>query len=157
PVNTAAPAVAGDARETQRLMLSSGSWSGASPITFAYQWQRCDASGNGCVGLEARGQTYVVSADDIGLRLPGAVTARDALGSSTAGSAPSAVVPSASGTNAIQVTNVSLPDRLVIDRIAFSPAVLRSRAPFIARFHVSELRGLSVSGALVYVLGVPFN
>ncbi len=156
PVNTAPPAISGSAREGQRLTLTAGSWTGASPLTYSYQWQRCDAPGNGCVGLTG-GQTYLVTADDIGLRLRGVVTAKNSLGSTTAVSAPTGLVLSATGTTAIAITNVSLPDRLVVDRVSFSPSVLHSRAPFVARFHVAELRGLSVSGALVYVVGVPFG
>src|SRR5207247_9171669 len=87
----------------------------------------------------------------------GVVTAKNSLGSTTAVSAPTGLVVSAAGTNAIAIASVALPDRLVVDRISFSPSVLHSRAPFVARFHVSELRGLSVSGALVYVVGVPFG
>jgi hypothetical protein len=156
PVNTAPPVISGSVREGQRLMLTAGSWTGASPLTFSYQWQRCDAQGNGCVGLTG-GQTYQVTAGDIGLRLRGVVTAKNSLGSTTAVSAPTGLVLSAAGTTAIAITSVSLPDRLVVDRVSFSPSVLHSRAPFVARFHVSELRGLSVSGALVYVVGVPFG
>ena len=157
PVNTAPPTISGDAREGQKLTLNAGSWTGAPPLTFAYQWQRCDTQGNGCAGLPDRGQTYQLGANDIGLRLRGVVTAKNSLGTTTAVSAATAVVLSAAGTNAIAITSVSLPDRLVIDRVSFSPSVLHSRAPFLVRFHVAELRGLSVSGALVYVVGVPFG
>jgi hypothetical protein len=100
---------------------------------------------------------YQVTAADVGLRLRGVVSARNSLGSSTAVSPLTAVVLSAAGTTALAITSVALPDRLVVDRIEFAPSVLRSRAPFVARFHVAELRGLSVSGALVYVVGVPFG
>jgi hypothetical protein len=157
PVNTVPPTISGEAREGQKLTLNAGTWTGASPLTFAYQWQRCDAAGNGCAGLSDRGQAYQVTANDIGLRLRGVVTAKNSLGSTTAVAAATALVTSAAGTNAIAITSVSLPDRLVIDHLSFSPNVLHSRAPFIARFHVAELRGLSVSGALVYVVGVPFG
>jgi hypothetical protein len=156
PVNTAPPAISGDVREGQRLTLAAGSWTGASPVRFAYQWQRCDAQGNACATVTG-GQVYQVTAADVGLRLRGVVSARNSLGSSTAVSPPTAVVLSAAGTTALAITSVALPDRLVVDRIEFAPSVLRSRAPFVARFHVAELRGLSVSGALVYVVGVPFG
>ena len=156
PVNTSAPTISGDVREGQRLTHSAGSWTGASPLRFAYQWQRCDAQGNSCAAV-ANDQNYQVTAADIGLRLRGVVTARNSLGASTAVTSPTQVVLSAAGTTAMAITSVSLPDRLVVDRVSFSPSVLHSRAPFVARFHVSQLRGLSVSGALVYVVGVPFG
>jgi hypothetical protein len=46
----------------------------------------------------------------------------------------------------------------VIDRVAFSPNPIVSRAaPVTARFHVSDTKGLSVQGALVYALGLPYG
>src|SRR5262249_34485784 len=51
PVNSAPPAISGAAKEGQTLTLTAGSWTGASPLTFSYQWQRCDSNGNGCVGI----------------------------------------------------------------------------------------------------------
>jgi hypothetical protein len=52
---------------------------------------------------------------------------------------------------------VSLPNRLLIDRLSFSPQPLRSRRTFIARFHVSDSRSHSVQGALVFVVAIPFG
>jgi hypothetical protein len=45
--------------------------------------------------------------------------------------------------------------RLVIDRFAVSPGVISSRRSVQLRVHVSDTHGDSVSGALVYVLGIP--
>ncbi len=39
----------------------------------------------------------------------------------------------------------------------FSPDLARSRTPITARFHVSDTRGFSISGALVYALGLPYG
>ena len=58
---------------------------------------------------------------------------------------------------AIAVTQVSLPNRLVVDQVQFSPNPARSRTPITARFHVSDTRGFSNSGALVYALGLPYG
>ena len=48
PANTAAPAISGTAAQGQTLTLSQGTWTGLSPMTFSYQWKRCDAAGNAC-------------------------------------------------------------------------------------------------------------
>jgi hypothetical protein len=58
----------------------------------------------------------------------------------------------------IAVNDVSLPNRLVIDNVTFSPNPVQSRNTLIqARFHVSDSHGLSVQGALVFALGLPYG
>jgi hypothetical protein len=61
--------------------------------------------------------------------------------------------------NVESASSVSLPDRLVVDRVKFVPSKIRSRRQtLVARFHVSEVtNGKSVAGALIYAVGVPFN
>jgi len=51
---------------------------------------------------------------------------------------------------------VSLPDRLVIDQVQFSPnPVTSATAPITVRVRVSDTRGRLVSGALVFVRSTP--
>ena len=58
----------------------------------------------------------------------------------------------------LTIDKVSLPQRLVVDRIQYTPSTIRSRTePLVARFHVTTTKGFCVSGALVLGLGVPFN
>ena len=52
---------------------------------------------------------------------------------------------------------MSLPNRLVIDNVKFSPSPAVSRGPITASFHVSDTRGFSISGALVYAIGLPYG
>ena len=40
-----------------------------------------------------------------------------------------------------------MPNRLIIDRVRFSPVILRSRQPFTARFRVADTQGHTVQGA----------
>ena len=91
PANTAAPAITGTTVAGQTLGASNGSWSG-SPTSFAYQWQRCDATGAACANLGAANQSYVVQPADIGQTLRVVVTASNAAGSASATSAPTAPV-----------------------------------------------------------------
>ena len=43
PANLDAPDLSGSAVDGQTLSAGSGAWSGSTPITYAYQWQRCSA------------------------------------------------------------------------------------------------------------------
>ena len=56
------------------------------------------------------------------------------------------------------VTKVALPERLLIDKITYSPSAIQSRSvPLVAKFHVVSTKGYCVSGAIVQGLGVPFD
>src|SRR5205085_6198455 len=59
PVNTGLPTVSGTATSGQTLSADPGAWSGTTPISYAYQWRRCDSSGAGCVDIAgAASQSY---------------------------------------------------------------------------------------------------
>ncbi|HZR92335.1 MAG TPA: hypothetical protein VFA44_08015 [Gaiellaceae bacterium] len=165
PQNTGAPTVSGTPEQGQVLTATTGSWSGATPMTFFYQWARCDALGGNCVPVTGSlaQPAYTVTAGDVGHRLIVQVKAHNGYGDGFADSAPTAVVTAAPAqpfaTNVVSVAAVSLPDRLVVDRVQFSPGAITSRAqPLVLRVHVSEVdHGRSVSGALVLGMAVPFN
>ena len=160
PVSTAPPTISGTAQQGKTLTATNGSWQGDQPQTYTYQWRRCDAAGGACANIaNATGQSYVAQAADVGRTLRVIVTSRNSLGEASATSAPSAVVVKATAPAgaSISVNDVALPNRLLIDRVQFSPFILRSRQPFVARFHVSDLQGHSVAGALVFLVGIPFG
>jgi hypothetical protein len=92
PANTSLPIISGTARAGETLTASSGAWSGTSPVSFAYRWQRCDKNGNSCNNLNAANQTYTLQKGDAGRRVRVSVTASNSEGSANAVSAPSAVV-----------------------------------------------------------------
>jgi hypothetical protein len=95
PVNTAQPTIAGTAQQGQLLTAGPGAWSGTTPITYAYQWQRCDATGANCASIAgATAATYTVVATDVSSTLVVTLTASNSDGSSSASSAPTVkVVP----------------------------------------------------------------
>jgi concanavalin A-like lectin/glucanase superfamily protein len=94
PANTAAPAITGTAAIGRRLTATSGTWTGAAPITFTFAWRRCDGAGAGCVAIAgATARTHTVATADAGHTLRVDVTARGGAGSTVASSAPTAVVP----------------------------------------------------------------
>ena len=93
PVNAALPAVSGTARQGQTLTASSGSWGGTLPISYAYQWQRCNAGGSGCNSISgAHSATYLLVSADVGHTIRVRVTATNADGSAQAFSAPTGVI-----------------------------------------------------------------
>jgi hypothetical protein len=164
PSNTAAPTVSGTAQEGQTLTASTGTWASSSSTTYSYQWQRCNSTGAACANIAgATNQTYVVSSADVGNRVRVLVTAKNSDGSTSAPSSTTNVVTakSAQGTNTaavMSVANVSLPDRLVIDDVKFTPNPVRTATTITARFHVKETQnGKSVSDALVYAIGLPYS
>jgi hypothetical protein len=57
----------------------------------------------------------------------------------------------------IPVSEVALPSRLIISGVDFEPNIIRSRAPFTARFRVTDTEGHFVSGAQVFLVGIPFG
>jgi len=51
PKNTSAPAISGTVKEGSTLTVDKGGWTGTNPITYAYAWQRCDATGGNCANI----------------------------------------------------------------------------------------------------------
>lgn len=95
PANSASPSISGSAEVGEALTASSGSWSGTQPISFAYQWRRCDASGEGCTDIAAATEpTYALVSADEGSTVRVRVAASNAAGSSSADSAATAQVAS---------------------------------------------------------------
>ena len=102
PVNTAPPSlsVSGSAVQGQALTALDGSWTN-SPTSFAHQWQRCDASGSNCMPiLEATGQTYTLTAADVGSTVRVQETASNEAGTGAPASSPAlgpVIAPPGSG------------------------------------------------------------
>jgi len=167
PVNATPPSISGAAQQSQTLTAQNGTWTGTGTISYRYQWLRCNRSGNGCNEISgATERTYTLRGVDVGSTIRVRVTATNPDGSTSATSAPTAVVtrsgPSATGcpagTGAVSVTSLSPPARLTIDGQSLAPTpVGRTTQSLTARFHVSACGGRAVSGALVYVTATPYN
>lgn len=160
PTNTTRPSISGTAQERNTLTANTGTWTGDQPIVFTYQWQRCNASGASCVNIPtADDQTYAVGSADVGNTLRVSVTGRNSQGSSTAQSAQTAVVARAAAPTPGAVRNVSQvnpPDRLIVDRVTFSPNPIRSRnQPITIRVKVLDTDGFAIQDALVFIRSTP--
>ncbi len=96
PVDHAPPAISGTAMEGQTLSASKGTWSG-SPTSYAYQWQDCNALGEGCLNSSgATAPSHTLQAIEVGDTVRVVVTAGNEGGSTPASSTttePVASVP----------------------------------------------------------------
>jgi hypothetical protein len=160
------PSISGKPQVGETLTADQGRWA-EGPSSFSYQWQSCDKNGNSCSAIAgATGKTYGVRSSDKDNTLRVQVTAKNLVDSTTAASDTTAVVivaatpsPTVGVGGAISITAVSLPNRLIVSQIKFTPSVIHSRSePLVARFKVTEANaGHAVTGALVYAVGVPSN
>lgn len=160
PAYTTQPSISGTAKEGQTLTVVTGTWTGTAPITFGYQWLRCDAAGKSCNAIGgASAQTYKLAAADVGHTIVVGVKATNAAGTQTGFTAPTAAVASSVAPGAaVDVSTVKLPDRLTITGVSFEPRVLRpGTTQFTGRFRVTESSGHPVSGALVYAIALPYG
>ena len=139
PSNSSLPSISGTAQEGSTLTANPGNWNGSTPITFQYQWRRCDSSGNNCSNISGQtASTYVLVSADDGNTVRVRVTASNANGSSSIGSDPTGKISAPtttttttttpatgcpSGTGTVDVTGITPPARLQVDQ------VLRRRRP----------------------------
>jgi hypothetical protein len=168
------PAIAGGTVQGQTLTATSGTWAGAKPITFSYQWVRCGADGgrpdgSNCPAIPGATTTkYTLAAADVGNRLRVRVTGRNASGVQTVASnatariaggeptLPAGAVKLPNGRYSIPVTSVSLPVRLVIDGVSFRPNPVRTRRTTLElRVHVVDTRGFIVRNAMIFGRSTP--
>src|SRR5262249_27502782 len=102
--------------------------------------------------------TYTVSSDDVGHALYVQVKAKNADGVAWADSRPSSSVKAVPAGSGMQVSSISLPNRLVLAGSGFTPVPSEvGRGTVQARFRVMDTEGHPVQGALVYALGLPYG
>ncbi len=93
PMNVDPPTIAGPAGVGLTLTAAPGSWLGSAPVTFAFEWERCDALGANCTPIAgATAKTYTLTPADRGFTIVVTVTGMNRVASETAESPPSAVV-----------------------------------------------------------------
>src|SRR3954453_8089233 len=79
-----APAGGGVAPDGEALSADPGAWNGTGTLTYAYQWQRCDANGDNCQNIAgATGSHYTPTGADVGSTVRVVGTATNEAGPST--------------------------------------------------------------------------
>ena len=167
PANTSRPTVSAPSATVGSTITGSvGSWGGTQPISYSFNWNRCDSTGNHCQTIaNASAQTYTLTLADAGSTIAFVVTGSNSAGSSVAVSAPTPLVTSqpagairlANGRVSIPASSVSLPHRLVISAVHFSRRPLHSRHAFTGRFRITDTRGYLIRGARVRAVGIPYG
>jgi hypothetical protein len=101
PINTAPASISGTPQIGQTLTAGPGAWTGAQPVVYDYEWQRCNNLGTGCTAIAGAGDaTYAVTSADVAGTLRVAVTATNPAGAATATSGTTTIVAGASTTPA---------------------------------------------------------
>ncbi len=91
PETSFPPAIEGEPIVGQTLRAGKGLWR-HNPTRFAYQWMRCDASGENCLDIPgATRSTHVLKAADLAHTILVLVTASNSVGSLTVNSHPTDV------------------------------------------------------------------
>jgi len=166
PINQTEPTIAGSAQQDQTVTAGNGTWSGTTPITFTYQWNRCDKDGKNCTKITgATINTYDVVKADVGNTLTVTVTGTNSEGNDIATSKPTAVVTATppatgcpAGTGTIQIADLSSPAHLEINPGSSTPGIITPGAQQITlTFKITACGGRPVQGALVYATAVPYN
>jgi hypothetical protein len=156
PDNTAPPTITGSATNGSRLTANRGTWTGTQPITFTFQWRRCNPGGQACADITgATEDTYTVAGSDVGRTLRVRVTGRNAQGMDTATSSQTAVVQQGTA-RSVPVSSVPNDERLIVSNIRFSPNPVTSRNQVItATVTIKDTRGLLIRDARVFMRATP--
>jgi hypothetical protein len=167
PRNQRRPAISGSLNVNETVRATTGTWTGTQPITFSFQWLRCDRGGGNCITQPGfTDDAYTIRDGDIDHTLRVRVNASNVAGSDSAMSPrtgvvqgpalPAGAVRLPNGEISIPVTSVPSNHRLVVDRADFSPNPVRSRQGAITiRVKVKDTRGYVVRDALVFVRSTP--
>ena len=155
PANTVLPSISGLVEHMQTLTVSPGTWVGAEPISFTFQWLRCSTRLGGCRAIEnATATEYRLELTDVGTRIVVTIRATNAGGTSTATSARTTHVAPARprpGNTVLPVSEISAPNALQLASVRFNPGALRRATILRVTIIVKDRRGFMIEGAVVSI------
>jgi serine protease AprX len=94
PTSTSRPAILGTVEEGLTVAATNGGWDGTAPISFDYEWERCDVDGGNCSDIPfASDAAYKVRPYDVGKKVRVRVIADNLGGTRSATSLTSDLVP----------------------------------------------------------------
>lgn len=104
PIDRTRPTVTGVTQDGQTLTTSPGTWDGTQPITYTYQYRRCDGAGLNCGAAfpvpASSSPTYVLQDADLGHTMIAYVTATNSAGSTSVHSSATTTVVTPANTAA---------------------------------------------------------
>jgi GH25 family lysozyme M1 (1,4-beta-N-acetylmuramidase) len=113
PLLSTPPMLVGPPEAGRLLAAVPGTWAGGKPLTFSYQWRRCNAAGAGCSAITgATAEKYRPVSADVGHSLTVVVTAISDGGSATAATSPTSAVIPAGTPPTVRPTNIVPPQIL---------------------------------------------
>ena len=113
PASTSLPTISGTTTVGQTLSASTGTWSGSTPMSYAYSWSRCNSTGGSCSPISgATSAGYLLGSGDAGSTIRVGVTATNGAGSATATSAATGLVAAAAPSAPATGLGTALPPRL---------------------------------------------
>jgi hypothetical protein len=107
PSNTDVPTITGNLQADAQVTTDNGSWSGTAPLSYTYQWQRCDDSGECDDIAGATDRTHTITSDDVGQALDVVVTATNAAGSDQARSHQTDLIGAPTNTSLPQISGTA--------------------------------------------------
>ena len=169
PKNTQPPVVSGTPEIGKQLSTTNGTWSGTTPLSFSYQWRRCDKTGGSCSDISgATDNQYLLKGVDGDNTLRAVVRAKNSDGSDDATSVPTAVIPGTPVSNngcpanksakTAPIAELAPPARLQIDAFQVTTGPINKQTQsFSLQVRVGSTCGVAIQGASVYVTAVPYN
>jgi hypothetical protein len=149
------PSISGIVEHMQTLAVSPGTWSGAEPISFAFQWLRCSTRLRGCVAIEnATSAEYRLQLADVRARIVVTVRATNSGGTSTATSPRTTHVAAARprpGNTVLPIAEIAAPNALRLASVVVRPSPLRIGTLIRVTVVVKDRRGFLIEGATVAV------
>ncbi|HLM87302.1 MAG TPA: hypothetical protein VK272_14065 [Solirubrobacteraceae bacterium] len=96
PEDSVAPSIEGYASSGSTLTAQPGLWFGEEPVTYSYQWEKCNEAGESCAAIGgATSQTYVLGSGEVGSTVRVSVTAKNSSGQASDASAASETIEAA--------------------------------------------------------------